>query len=186
MIDYESYENLPTQDQWMAHATMPATAFFPLWKRKFEKLVWMALYHPNGRSGTAHWYVSAWTPQEEEDMLVSDDDFELEEDEDEDVEEGGSESNGEDDTNNGDGQIPHEEVDELMEDAYGEEAHQMKMDLQSQENAAKLKPVYLPPSEPAHQRQSRYESMERKTKVSPSLSGNDTQQYGIGGRAKVS
>lgn len=39
MIDYEIYENLPTQDQWMAHATMPATAFFPLWKRKFEKLV---------------------------------------------------------------------------------------------------------------------------------------------------
>lgn len=141
----------------------------------------MALYHPKGRSGTAQWYSSATTPQEEEDMLASDDDFEPDGDEQKDVEEGGSESDGEDDPNNGDGQIPHEEVDELMEDAYGEEAHQMKMDLQSQENTAELKPVDLPPSEPARRRHPRIESLERKTKVSPSLSGNDTQQYGIGG-----
>ena len=173
MIDYESYEDLPTQDQWMAHATMPATAFFPLWKRKFEKLVWMAIYNPQGRSGTAQWYSSTSTPQEEEDMLASDDDFEPDGDEEEDIEEVGSESDGEDDPNNGDRQIPHEEVDELMKDAYGEEALQMKKDMQSQENTAKFEPVYLPPSEPAHQRQPRIENFKRKSKVSPLLPGND-------------
>ena len=49
MIDYEEYEALPKQDKWMAHPTLLATTFFRLWKRKFEKLVWMALYNPRGR-----------------------------------------------------------------------------------------------------------------------------------------
>lgn len=46
MIDYEIYENLPPQYKWMAHATMSATAFFLLWKRKFEKLVWDGSLQP--------------------------------------------------------------------------------------------------------------------------------------------
>lgn len=186
MIDYEEYENIPTQDKWMAHATMPATAFFRLWKRKFERLVWMALYNPRGSAGTAQWYSSATTPQEEEDMLASDDEFEPDGDEHEDLEEGGSESDGEDVTNDEDGQIPNEEVDELLEDAYGDEAHQRRMDLQSQENTAEHKPVNPPPSEPTDQCQPRMRSLDRKSKVSSSLPGNDMWDYCTGGWAQIS
>jgi hypothetical protein len=35
---------MPEQDKWMAHATMPVTAFFRRWTRKFERLIWMVLY----------------------------------------------------------------------------------------------------------------------------------------------
>ncbi len=49
MVDHEEYVKMPKQDKWMAHATMPVTAFFRFWKRKFEKLVWMALYNPRAQ-----------------------------------------------------------------------------------------------------------------------------------------
>lgn len=186
MVVYEEYENIPTPDKWMAHATMPATAFFRLWKRKFERLVWMALYNPRGSAGTAQWYVSATTRQEEEDMLASDDEFEPDRDEHGDVEEGGSESDGEDDMHDEDGQISNEEVDELMEDAYGQEAHQRQMDLQSKENTAEEKAVDLPLSEPADQHQPNIRSLDRKTKVSLSLPVKDTWQYHTGGGARLS
>ena len=186
MIEYGKYENIPTQDKWMAHATMPATAFFRLWKRKFERLVWMALYNPRGSAGTAQWYSYATTLQEEEDMLASDDEFEPDQDEHGDVEGGGSESNDNDDINDEDRRIPNEEVDELMEDAYGEEAYQRQMDLQSQENTAEHKPVNLPPLEFPAQRQSHIRSLARKTKVSTSLLGNDAWQYRVGGWAQIS
>ena len=166
MIDYEEYENIPLPEKWMAHATMPATAFFRLWKRKFEKLVWMALYDPKGSVGTAQWYVTAGTPQEEEDMLASDDEFEPDADE-----EGGSESDGEEDGNvvrDEEEKIPNEEVDELMEDAYGEEAHQKQKELQTQDDTVGQQPVDLPASELADQRNPILASLNRKTKVGPS------------------
>ena len=150
MIDYADYEKLPLSDKWMAHATMDAAPFFRLWKRKFERLIWMALYDPRGQGGTAQWYITAQTRQDEEDMLASDDDFEPgvdeddddesdydddseydddddeseEDDESEDVDKQATESSGsegeEDDISSGeDVHVPSEEVDGLMEDAYG-------------------------------------------------------------------
>ena len=166
MVDYEEYENIPLREKWMAHATMPATALFRLWKRKFEKLVWMALYDPRGTVGTTQWYISAGTPQEEEDMLASDDGFEPDADE-----EGGSESDGEEDVNDEndeDERIPSEEADGLMEDAYGEEAHQRRKELQSQDETAGPQPVDLPASELADQHQPLLGNLSRKTKVGPS------------------
>ena len=180
MIDYDEYENLPPQDKWMAHATMPASAFFRLWKRKFEKLVWMALYDPKGRAGTAQWYISATTPQEEEDMLASDDDFEPDEDEHGGIEEDGSESDGDNDMSDGDGQISSEEVNDLMEDAYGEEAHKRKMQLQSEESTAAYQLVNMPTSEPADRRQPLLGSLDRKTKVGPSLPVKDASRHHFG------
>lgn len=185
MIDYEEYEDLPTQDKWMAHFTMPATAFFRLWKRKFEKLVWMALYNPRGQAGTAQWYISALTPQEEEDMLASDDEFEPDGDEHGDNK-SGSESESEIGMDDEDEQMPKEEVTQLMEDAYGDEAHQRMMDLQSEENTIEHEPVNPPPSEPADRGQPRITSMDRKSKVSPSLPGNHTWQYRTGGWVHIS
>lgn len=181
MIDYEEYEKLPTQDQWMAHATMPATVLLGLWKRRFEKLVWMALYNPRGAAGTAQWYCSVTSREEEEDMLASDDDYEPKGDGDEDAEEDGTESDGEGGIESEDGRILDEEVDTLMEDAYGEEAHQKRVELQSQESCADDKPTEIPHSEPTDLRPSRLINLERKTKVSSSLHNNQTVSYMIEG-----
>lgn len=132
MVDYDVYEKFPTRDRWMAHATLPAPAFFQLWKRNFERLVWMAVYLPGGMAGTAQWYVTATTPHEEEDMLASDDEFEPAVDkEGESEEEEESES---DDVGSEEGQIPKEEADELMEDAFGEDAREKRTELLSQKN----------------------------------------------------
>lgn len=181
MVDDEEYENMPKQDRWMAHATMPVTAFFRLRRRKFKNSVWMALYDPRGPAGTAQWYIAATTQQEEEDMLASDDDFVPDGDEHGDVDGSGSGSDGEDYMNNVDVQISNEEVDGLMEDAYGEEAYQRRMDLQPQENASQYTPVNPPLPEPEDQRRARMKSLDRKTKVSPLRLGNDMCQYCTGG-----
>lgn len=172
MVDCEDYENLPTQDRWMTHPTMPAAAFFRIWKQNFEKLIWMAFYNPRGSAGTAQWCISSPELQEEEeDRLALDDDFEPDGDEQGDDDDGGSEPGREDDMDEEDEQIPDEELDELMEDAYGEEAPQRRIDLQSKSNTAEYKPVDLPPpepAEPADQRPSHIKIRERKTKVSVS------------------
>ena len=177
MINYEEYEKLPTQDRWMAHATMPATLLLRLWKRKFERLIWMALYNPRGGAGTAQFFSTVMTRQDEDDMLASDDDYEPEEEENENAEEEGNESDSEDDIMNEDGQIPAEEVDKLMEDAYGEEAHQRKIELQSQESSADEKSTEFSESEPTDQRQFRLINLERKAKVSPLLASSDKVLY---------
>lgn len=181
MVGDEKYENIPKQDKWMAHATMSVTAFFRLWKRKFEKLIWMALYDLKGPAGTAQWYIAATTQQEEEDMLASDDDFAPDGDEHGDVDESGSGLDGEDDMNNVDVQISNKEVDGLMEDAYGEEAYQRRMNLQPREIASQYTPVNPPIPDPEDQRRARMTSLDRKTKVSPLRLGNDMCQYCIGG-----
>lgn len=186
ILDDEEYENLPKQDRWMAHPTMPVTAFFRLCKRKSEQLVWMALYNPRGLAGTAQWYVTATTQQEEEHMLESDDDCVPDGDEHGDVDEGGSGSDGEDEVNDVDVQISDEEVDALMEDAYGEEAHQRRMDLQSHEDTSQETPANPPLPEPEDQRPAHIKSLDRKTKVSLLRPDNDTCQYYIGGQAQIS
>ena len=174
MIDYEDYEKIPTSDRWMAHHTMHVTKFFQLWRRKFEKLIWMAVYDPRGQGGTAQWYSTANTPQEMEDMLQSDDDFDPGDGDELEVgaeEEGSlSSDHGKDEDVDDDGQIEDEEVDDLMEDAYGIEARQKRMELLSQETttaeqatASSLQP---PSEQPEDQPPSRWAKLERKTKVS--------------------
>ena len=152
MLDYEDYIKVPIQDRWMAHATMPASAFFQLWKRKFEKLVWMIIYSPRGLAGTAKWHRTATTPQEEEDMLPSDDEFQPDGDASHEVEDE-TELDGEDEDNEEGRQISTEEVDELMEDAYGEEAKQRRTDTLSPESTPEHEEADLPYSAPANQRQ---------------------------------
>lgn len=181
VVGDEEYENMPRQDIWMAHATMPVTAFFRLWKRKFEKLVWMALYNPRGSAGTAQWYIAATTQQGEEDMLASDDDFEPDEDEHGDVDESGGRSDGEDDVSNVDVQISNEEVDGLMEDAYSEDAYQIWKDLQPQEDPSQYTPVNPPLPEPEDQRQAHMKSLDRRAEVSHLRLGNDMCQDCKGG-----
>ena len=197
MIDYEEYDRIPTPDKWMAHPTMEATTFIRLWKRRFERLIWMPLY--DSRRGTAQWYITARTREDEEDMLASDEDFKPSDEEDDgdddfdsadkdddDADEKSrneTESEGEDKDDgisNSDTQIPTGEVDNLMDDAYGKEekeAWKRRMDLQSQsqsqeEDAATVetKPMHPPPSKPVDQRQPQWQiDMDRKTQVSRSL-----------------
>ncbi|KAL8831395.1 MAG: hypothetical protein Q9170_005309 [Blastenia crenularia] len=122
MVDYDEYERIPLQDRWMAHATMDATAFFKLWKRKFERLLWMPLYNSRGQAGTAQWYSTAQTKQDEEDLLESDDDFEPDSDEDGESDDGSSLSDDDDDVAEDRGYVSDEEVSGLAEDANIEEA----------------------------------------------------------------
>ena len=166
MLDYDEYVNVPTQNKWMAHATMPAIAFFQLWKRKFEKLVWMVIYNPRGLAGTGQWYRTATTPQEEEDMLPSDDEFQPDGDGGDEVEDG-TDSDGEDDESEEGRRVSTEEVDGLMEDAYGEEAKQRRTDTQSPESATEDEEVDLPDSAPANQRQPLIATLHAEVQVSP-------------------
>ncbi len=138
-----------------------------------------------GLAGTAEWYISAATLEEEEDMLASDDEFETDRHDNRSVDEDESGSDGEDVVDDDDAQIPSEEVDELMEDAYGEEAQQRRMDHLSQKDTAKYEPVDHPLSEPVDRLKPRWASLERKTRVSPSLAGFDMLHYCIGGYGHV-
>jgi hypothetical protein len=94
-----------------------------------------------------------------------------------DIDEGGSGSDGEDEMDDVAIQISDEAVDALMEDAYGEEAHQRRMDLQSQENASQYTPVDPPLLDSEDQRPAHWKTLERKTKVSPLPPGKDIFQY---------
>ena len=171
MIDYEEYEALPGQIKWMAHATMPVTTFFRVWKRRFERLVWMALYNPRGAAGTAQWYISAVTRQDEEDMLASDDDFEPSECESDESEDGHGHSDGEDDLSDQGELIPNEEVNGLMEDIYGEGAHQIMMDHQTQDQTADNTQLNHPSPGLLDRHQSSMANLDQKTKVGLFLFG---------------
>ncbi|KAI4182940.1 MAG: hypothetical protein L6R41_005696 [Letrouitia leprolyta] len=86
---------------------MDAVEFFKLWKRKFERLMWIPFYSPKGRAGTAEWYMIAQTPDEEANILNSDDDS-SEDDEEYSIED--------------DGEVSDDEVNGLVDDADIEEA----------------------------------------------------------------
>ena len=111
----------------------------------------MALYSLKGWRVTAQWCFTAETQQDEEDVLASDDEFEFDESRHEDVEKRDSESESEDEVNDEHEQISDEEVDGLMKDAYGEEAHQRLMELQSEEDTTEQESVNLPPLKPGKQ-----------------------------------
>ena len=177
MIDYDDYEALPSQDKWMAHATMPAVEFLRTWKRKFERLIWMALHNPRGAAGTAQWFITAVTRQDEEDMLASDDDFEPNRDGSEGVGEDEDDFPTEDDSGDDREPISTEEVDGLMEDAYGEEAQQVMTDLLSEdENVGRLE-TDIPNSVPLSQRQLSMGNLDRKTKVCTQSPSHGMLQY---------
>lgn len=179
MRDCDEFEKLPLQDQWMGHPIMPATSLFRLWKRKFERLIWMALYNPRGGAGTAQWYCCANIQQDEEDMLASDDDYEPEGDEDEDSEEEINEDDSEDDMPSDDGRISDEEVNKMMEDAFDKDAHQRRMDLQSQGSPADVKSIEFAPSEPADQSLPRFINLDRETEVSLLIPSSGTTRYHV-------
>ena len=181
MIDYDDYEALPTQDKWMAHATMPAVEFFRTWKRKFERLIWMALYNPRGAAGTAQWFITAVTRQDEEDMLASDDDFEPNGDGSEGVGEDEDDFTTEDDLGDDCEPISTEEVDGLMEDAYGEEAQQVMTDLLSEDENVGPSETDIPNTVPLSQRQLSMGNLDRKTKVCTQLPSHDMLLYRIRG-----
>lgn len=175
MLDNEEYEKLSLQDKWMAHATMPATAFFELWKQNFEKLIWIAIYCPWGAANTVEWYMY----NDEKEMPESDDDYDSAEDDDydpdgekiEDIDEDGGESGSEDGMNMEDEQILEEEVDELMGDA-GQDFHQRRMELRCQQNLpVEIEPTNVPLSTPPPPRPEHQVNRERKRDVSPLLSG---------------
>ena len=136
----------------------------------------MPMYNPKGREGTAQWHITVETRQDEEDMLASDDDFRPDTDGHKEVISGESETEDEDDMNKEDGQISDEEINDLMEDAYGEEASQKLVDMQAQEDAANHRPINSPPSEPINKYKPNMDFLNRQTKVSVPFSYSDMFQ----------
>ncbi len=137
----------------------------------------MAVYDSQGREGTVQWYGTAETHQDEEDMLASDDEFDPAGDEHRYVEASGSESAGEDDINDEDKRIPKDELDNLMEEAYGKEATQKRIDLQNQESVAEHLLIDPPPSIPANQSLQDINTLGSRTKVGPLLPNYGTWRY---------
>ena len=119
VVDYDVYESLPVADRWMAHATINVTRFFERYKRAFLKMVWMVVHDSNGAQGTAQWYITAETRQDEIDVLSSDEEYEQEEGLSIESDSGSSEGDNAEDVESS---LSEDELDDLMRDAFEEDA----------------------------------------------------------------
>lgn len=110
MIPCAEYEDLPRQDKWMAYPTMPATAFFDLWRRRWAKLVWLPVPTSKGPFSALWWHRALPQSDAEASILESDDEYEYDED-DSDSDSGG----GDDEADHFD--LSDDEVNALVDDA---------------------------------------------------------------------
>ncbi|KAI1749147.1 hypothetical protein F4782DRAFT_317654 [Xylaria castorea] len=153
MVDYADYERTDKADRWMCYPTMPAVDFSKLWKARWEKLVWIPVYNPSGGPATALWWYRAIPGSDEEEyILVSDAEYEPTEDEDGSLGSGGSSVGSEVDecgaSGNGDENasktaLSDREVDDILDDAFGEKRQMMRIKFTSEveENADEIIPV---------------------------------------------
>ena len=105
----------------MAHATMNVTKFFERYKRAFLKMAWMVAYDPKGTQGTAQWYITAETRQDEIDVLSSGEKYEQKEGSSMASYSGSSDGDNADEVERS---LSGGELENLMRDAYEEEAPQ--------------------------------------------------------------
>ncbi|ETS85225.1 hypothetical protein PFICI_03250 [Pestalotiopsis fici W106-1] len=110
MIPYAEYEDLPKQDKWMAYPTMPAAAFFDLWRRRWAKLVWLPVPSSKSPFSALWWHRALPQSDAEASILESDDEYEYDED-DSDSDSGG----GDDEADNFN--LSDDEVNTLIDDA---------------------------------------------------------------------
>ncbi|KAI1827704.1 hypothetical protein F4861DRAFT_535910 [Xylaria intraflava] len=148
-LDYGEYEKMDKADRWMCYPTMPAVDFFNLWQARWEKLVWIPVYNPNGGPATASWWYRAIPGSgEEEYILTSDSEYKPTDDEDDDEDdesenvdstagsaghevhevdegdEGDAIDSG--DENASDTAVSDREVEDILGDAFGEESQTMR------------------------------------------------------------
>ncbi|KAI1099776.1 hypothetical protein F4804DRAFT_336917 [Jackrogersella minutella] len=138
MLPYDEYEQLDKADKWMAHPTFPARDFFQLWKARWEKLVWIPVYDPQGHNGNARWWSRAIPGSDDEDAILSpDDDFKPDSDDEE--TDSSSEIESEDDDD--DAALSDREVDDIFHEAFGEEAQNMRAEFASEPTFTSTGPV---------------------------------------------
>ncbi|KAI0467971.1 hypothetical protein F4859DRAFT_221230 [Xylaria cf. heliscus] len=144
MVDYANYERTDKADRWMCYPTMPAVDFFKLWQARWEKLVWIPVYNPRDGPATASWWYRA-IPGSDEEEYILDSDAEYEPTDDEDDSSGsidssaGSEDEGDasdnDDENDESASktaLSDREVDDVLDDAFGEEGQRMRIQFASE------------------------------------------------------
>ncbi|KAJ8124180.1 hypothetical protein ONZ43_g35 [Nemania bipapillata] len=147
MIDYAEYEGMDKADQWMCFPTMPVVEFFKLWQARWEKLVWIPVYNPKGGPATASWWYRAIPGSDEEEYILdSDAEYEPTDDEDDDSDsaDSGAEDEGDEDDTSGlayestsKRTLTDQEVDELLEDAFGKNGEKMRITSTEEEQKAK-------------------------------------------------
>lgn len=171
MIDWEEYEEFPLENRWMAHPTWLVDGYFKLWKRRLERLIWMPV--PQSQGTTAEWYITIANRDEEEDMLASDDEFLLDREDIEYSDESGDDGEEEehietkDSSNTAASDIPDEEVEKLMQDAYGQVAKQKRTELLSEEYHSEGSNRNTSSSDrEVDTRSDRLRSLDKKTKAS--------------------
>ena len=171
MADYEVYESLPPADKWMAHATMNVTNFLEHYNRKFLHMIWMVVYDPRGAQGTAQWYITAETRQDEIDLLSSDEEYEQEQDVSMDTDRSEADSEDGGNTEEDDPSLSGGELDDLMGDAYGEDAAQQAEAFQKAANEdvgedSNDKPTLIPPLDHTTKHSLRLSNLNPKPRVS--------------------
>ncbi|KAL8821127.1 MAG: hypothetical protein Q9223_000782 [Gallowayella weberi] len=180
MVDCREYEEIPLPDRWMAYATMDATVFFKLCKRRFERLLWMPIYNPRGQAGTVKWYIAAKTREDEEDILDSDDDFEPDSDQDDESGDESSSSGDKNDFAEDSGHISDAEVCRLVEDATGVEKVRAQMDqLQPYDGNTDDDSINIPRLEVANLPRVNLGNLDRKTKVGHFWARSDSKLQGL-------
>ncbi|OTA55680.1 hypothetical protein K449DRAFT_452636 [Hypoxylon sp. EC38] len=131
MFPYDEYEQLATEDKWMAYPTLPARDFFQLWQARWEKLVWLPVHSPAGGRATALWWYRVMPGSDDEEaILISDDEFTLNSDhgDDEDV----SSSPESEEQDEGDEKaLSDSEVNDILQEAFGEEAQSKRVEFAS-------------------------------------------------------
>ena len=110
MIPYAEYEHLPKQDKWMAYPTMPAAAFFDLWRRRWAKLVWLPVPTSKGPFSALWWHRALPQSDAEASILESADEYEYDEND-------SDSGSGDDDDETDDFNLSDDEVNALVDDA---------------------------------------------------------------------
>ncbi|KAI1136857.1 hypothetical protein F5Y05DRAFT_88927 [Hypoxylon sp. FL0543] len=133
MLPYDEYEQLAKEDKWMAYPTLPAREFFKHWQARWEKLIWLPVPRPGADRATALWWYRVIPDSDDEEaILVSDDDFTPDSEQDSDGEvDSSSEAEGEDDGD--ETALSDDEVNDILREAFGEEAQNKRVEFASAE-----------------------------------------------------
>jgi hypothetical protein len=151
----------------MAHPTIGVIEFCRRWKRRYECLIWIAVYNARGSAGTAEWYSTAESRVDEEDDMESEDDYEPDEDDEHDESDYSEYEEEDNDDSESDVAVSDDEADWLMEDSYGEASRKDWKGVQIQGASHAYQPMNHPKSELSRDpAQDRWERLRRKTEAS--------------------
>jgi hypothetical protein len=155
-MDYAEYEKIDKAYRWMCYPTMPVVEFFKLWRARWEKLVWIPVQNPRRGPASALWWYRAIPGSDEEQYILSSD-TEYEPTNDVDDEDSNSDSDAEsNDDFSGGGDVENSEdmilsdneLDDILEDAFGKEAQKKRQEFTSDFARSTDDSLSAPSSEP--------------------------------------